>query len=233
MGWSGWLDGRAALVKNNLTGRLIFCKGDLVEARPAGKRGPKPKPGTRANIVQAGLQTIHSDGYGATGIQTIVAHAGVPKGSFYNHFESKEAFGAEVIDAYSARAQETMVKFLTDAKVAPIDRLRAYFADRIEAFRDKKFARGCLLGNFSAEAADHSALLRGKLAEHFAAWSGLIETCIEEAQLQGVVDKAIPAHVLADFVFNAWEGALLRMRAEQSDAPLRTFERIVFEKLLG
>jgi TetR/AcrR family transcriptional repressor of nem operon len=183
-------------------------------------------------LVQAGLRTIHSAGYGATGIQSVVEHAGVPKGSFYNHFASKEAFGAEVIDAYSARAQATMQTFLTDTSAAPLDRLRAYFADRIDAFRQNKFARGCLLGNFSAEAADHSALLRGKLAEHFAAWNGLIESCIEEAQLQGVVDKAIPAHVLAGFIFNAWEGALLRMRVEQSDEPLRAFERVVFEHLL-
>lgn len=202
-------------------------------SRPAARRGPKPKPGTRGTLVQAGLGIMHAEGYAATGIQAIVEGAGVPKGSFYNHFASKEAFGAEVIDAYSERGQAKLRAILTDPARAPLARLEAYFDDRIEAFRASGYVRGCLMGNFSAEAADHSPLIRERLAGHFAAWTGLIEACIAEAQADGSAARRFPAPLLAGFVMNSWEGALLRMRVEKSDAPLLAFRQVVFGGLLA
>jgi TetR/AcrR family transcriptional regulator, transcriptional repressor for nem operon len=203
-----------------------------MESRSA-RRGPKPKPDTRNNLVQAGLRMIHAEGYAATGIQSIVEAADIPKGSFYNHFASKEAFGAEVIDAYSDRGRDKLRAFLCNASVAPLVRLEAYFDDRIEAFRTSNYARGCLLGNFSAEAADHSALIREHLVTHFGAWSSLFEQCIAEAQEQGAISDQFPAALLARFVLNSWEGALLRMRVEKGDVPLIEFKEIIFGKLLA
>jgi TetR/AcrR family transcriptional repressor of nem operon len=204
-----------------------------VESSPVARRGPKPKPDTRNNLVQAGLRMIHAEGYAATGIQSIVESVDVPKGSFYNHFASKEAFGAEVIDAYFDRGQDNLRAFLCNADVAPLDRLEAYFDDRIDALRAAGFVKGCLLGNFSAEVADHSALMREHLVEHFEAWGGFFETCIAEAQDQGAISDQFPAALLGRFVLNSWEGALLRMRAEKSDAPLIEFKKVVFGKLLA
>ena len=207
--------------------------GPEMNLRAAARRGPKPKPDTRSNLLQAGLQVIHADGYSASGIQGIVERADVPKGSFYTYFASKEAFGAEVIDLYSARGQARLRDFLENPDVAPLARLEAYFDDRIEAFRASNFARGCLLGNFSAEAADHSALIREHLAKHFRDWSRLFEACLAEAQQQGAIGRQFPAALLAGFMFNSWEGALLRMRVEKSDAPLLEFKKMVFGKILG
>ena len=202
-------------------------------SRPVARRGPKPKPDTRNNLVQAGLRMIHAEGYAATGIQSIVDGADVPKGSFYNHFPSKEAFGAEVIDVYSDRGQRKLRDFLCNPDVAPLARLEAYFDDRIEAFRASNYTRGCLLGNFSAEAADHSALVREHLVRHFGAWSSLFEQCISQAQEEGSISDQFSAASLASFLFNSWEGAVLRMRVEKSDAPLIEFKDIIFGKLLA
>jgi len=197
------------------------------------RRGPKPKPDTRGNLIQAGLRMIHADGYAATGIQGIVESVGVPKGSFYNHFPSKEAFGAAVVDAYFDRGLEKLRAILCDGEAAPLDRLEAYFDDRIDALRAGGFARGCLLGNVSAEVADHSLLMREHLAGHFAAWGRFFEACIADAQEQGTIATRLPADLLGRFVLNSWEGALLRMRAEKSDAPLVEFKRVVFGVLLS
>jgi TetR/AcrR family transcriptional repressor of nem operon len=204
-----------------------------VKSRPAARRGPKPKPDTRNNLLQAGLRMIHAEGYAATGIQSIVESVDVPKGSFYNHFASKEAFGSEVIDAYFDRGQNKLRAFLCNADVAPLVRLEAYFDDRIEALKAAGFVKGCLLGNFSAEVADHSALMREHLVKHFAAWGRFFEKCIAEAQRQGVTSDQFPAALLGRFVLNSWEGALLRMRTERSAAPLIEFKQIVFGRLLA
>jgi TetR/AcrR family transcriptional repressor of nem operon len=175
---------------------------------------------------------IHAEGYAATGLQSIVEAADTPKGSFYTYFASKEAFGAEVIDEYSSRGQIKLRDFLCNPEFPPLARLEAYFDDRIEAFRAANYARGCLMGNFSAEAADHSTLIREHLAKHFEAWSDLFRECLLEAQKQGAISGHIPAASLANFIFNSWEGALLRMRAEKSDTPLIEFKKVIFGTLL-
>ncbi|CAN7781325.1 TetR/AcrR family transcriptional regulator [Caballeronia sp. LjRoot34] len=203
-----------------------------MKSQLAAKRGPKPKPDTRNNLVQAGLRIIHAEGYAATGIQSIVESVNVPKGSFYNHFASKEAFGAEVMDAYFDRNEGKLRDIFGNADVAPLVRLEAYFDDRIKVFKAVGFAKGCLLGNLSAEVADHSVLMRERLAGHFASWGHFFEICIAEAQEQGAVGDLLPAAMLGRFVLNSWEGALLRMRAEKSEAPLIEFKRVVFGKLL-
>jgi len=204
-----------------------------VESRQGAKRGPKPKPDTRNNLVQAGLRLFHAEGYAATGIQTIVESVGVPKGSFYNHFESKEVFAAEVIDAYFERSEARLRTFLCESDISPMARLEAYFDDRIKTVKAAGFIRGCLMGNFSAEAADHSVLMRERLVMHFGAWSNFFENCISQAQQQGAISDQFPAALLGRFVLNSWEGALLRMRVEKSAAPLTEFKKIVFEKLLA
>jgi TetR/AcrR family transcriptional repressor of nem operon len=196
------------------------------------RRGPKPKPDTRRKLVQAGLQMIHAEGYAATGIQSIVESADVPKGSFYNHFASKEAFAAEVIDAYYDRNRDKLRAILGKSDIPALERLKAYFDDLIDVFRATGFTKGCLLGNTSAEVADHSAIMRERLVEQFAAWEKSFEACIAEAQQQGVISDRIPAPLLSRFVLNSWEGALLRMRAEKSDAPLLEFKEIIFGKVL-
>jgi TetR/AcrR family transcriptional repressor of nem operon len=203
-----------------------------MNSRLANPRGPKPKPGTRENLIQTGLQMIHSVGYTASGIQRIVDAADIPKGSFYNHFVSKEAFGAEVTDAYYDRGLAKLRDFLCDPDVAPLTRLEAYFDNRIEALRARKYTRGCLLGNLTTEVADHSTLIRVRLVEHLEGWSRFLEDCIAEAQRGGTIRNRLPAALLGRFVLNSWEGAILRMRAEKSDAPLLEFKKVIFGALL-
>jgi TetR/AcrR family transcriptional repressor of nem operon len=216
-----------------MTGRLQLVKRNFTMTAPAPRRGPKPKPDTRANLIEAGIRIIHAEGYAATGIQSIVDKAGTPKGSFYTYFASKEAFGAEVIDGYSERGLVRLRSFLCDETLPPLARIEAYFDNRIEAFRALNYNAGCLMGNFSAEAADHSSLIRDHLARHFEVWSSLFEHCIAQAQDQGTIARKFPAAALARFIFNSWEGALLRMRAEKSDAPLLVFKELVFGTILA
>ena len=203
-----------------------------MNSRAAYPPGPKPKPGVRENLLQTGMRMMHAEGYTASGIQSIVEAAKIPKGSFYNHFASKEAFGAEVADAYFDRGLGKLREFLCNPEVAPLKRLEAYFDDRIEALRNGKLTRGCLLGNLTAEVADHSTLIRGRLAEHLGGWSSFFEDCIAEAQKQGTISNRLPAALLGRFLLNSWEGALLRMRAERSDAPLLEFKKVVFDVIL-
>jgi len=156
---------------------------------------------------------IHGGGFAATGIKDIVAGAGVPKGLFYNHFASKEAFGAEVANAYFEESLTSMRAIVQDAQTAPLDRLRRYFDDRASRLRANGYSRGCLLGNLTLEPADHSDLIRERTAAHFDTWAKLSRTP-------------------GQFLLSSWEGALLRARSEKSDRPLREFVEVAFGAVL-
>jgi len=197
------------------------------------KRGPKPKPDTRQNLLQAGLALLHSSGYAAAGIQSIVELANTPKGSFYNHFASKEDFGAAVIDVYFEKANERLQRFFGHADTPPLQQMAAYFDDLIANFAQNGFKKGCLIGNLSAEIADHSPLISQHLAQHLTTWSQVLERCLTQAKQQGDLKNPLPIALLSGFILNSWEGALLRMRVERSIQPLEEFKQVVFAYLLA
>lgn len=196
------------------------------------RRGPKPNLQTRENLLKAGVKLLHEGGYTASGVKDIVGAAAVPKGSFYNHFDSKEVFGSEVVDYYFTSGLEELRALLSDSKIPAIERLKTYFNLRTAQFRAQGYIHGCMLGNLSLEVSDHSSLIRERIAVHFQTWNRLIENCIAEGQRAGDIAHHQTAPMLARFILNSWEGALLRMRVEKSDEPLTDFTRIVFDQLL-
>ena len=212
--------------------RNTETKAGSASAATARRRGPKPNPDTPRNLLRSGVRLLHAGGYSATGIQDIVAAAEGPKGSFYNHFPSKEAFGVAAVDLYFGEALPTLKAELGDTRVPPLDRLRAYFRSRTQRLKRAGFARGCMLGNLSLEVADHSPAIRVRLSAHFETWSRLFESCIAEAQATGAVVNPLPAALLANHLLDGWEGALLRMRVERSTEPLERFQTVTFRALL-
>src|SRR2546423_9142348 len=117
----------------------------------------------RDQILRAGLPVLFRSGYHAASVRDICAAAGAPQGSFTNHFRSKEAFAVEVLDQYFDYLKGLMSEALNDWQITPRQRLKRYLdivTDRLE--RDG-FKVGCLIGDFSLEAASKSKLLRGRL----------------------------------------------------------------------
>src|SRR5215813_5667914 len=82
----------------------------------------------RERLLDAGVEIFHRRGFNGCGVQEITEAAGVPKGSFYNHFESKEALGAAVLDRYWQMRAGTSLPLLEDAGVRPRERLQRYFS---------------------------------------------------------------------------------------------------------
>ena len=186
-----------------------------------------PKPNVREQLVEAGLKTLYRQGFNGSGVQDIVDAARVPKGSFYNHFKSKEAFAAEVLERYwQAGAVRTAV--LRDLTVGPVERLRIYFGALFDAAVGPDFEKGCMIGNFSTELPEQSPEIRERLAAIYAAWTRSIESCVREAQNAKRVRVDLPASAVASFLINSWEGAVLRARVERDTSPFVQFEEVVF-----
>jgi TetR/AcrR family transcriptional regulator, transcriptional repressor for nem operon len=188
------------------------------------------RPSAREEIVQAGLKCLVEKGFNAVGVQDITDTAGVPKGSFYNHFESKEALGVEIVERYGAN--QTRREILTDPSVPPLQRLRRHF-DRISAlFAESHFKRNCILGGFSAELANQSETIRESLRKLYGQWTKDIEATIAEAQTKGEIANNTKASDLAAFLLDSYEGALLRARVERSRKPFDRFMKFAFGQLL-
>jgi len=190
-----------------------------------------PKPNVRDKLLAASLATLHGKGFNATSVQDITEAAGVPKGSFYNHFASKEILGAEVLALYSANNRAAFA-WLRDTSLAPLDRLRRHFEAMIVLASASGAFPGCLLGNFSNELSSQSPMIREKVAESLQGWTNAVAAPITAAQQCGEVADDTPAGVLAAFVVNAWQGSLVRAKAEQDRAPLDLFLAMIFKKVL-
>ncbi|WP_394837962.1 TetR/AcrR family transcriptional regulator [Pendulispora rubella] len=200
--------------------------------KAAAPRGRPPKLGTRERLLSAGLEAMHTRGYHATGIADVVERVEVPKGTFYNHFDSKEAFGAAVTDAFFSGVLGALEPFVDDESRSPLARVRAYFEARIAANRGRGYVKGCLLGNFSLECTDESEPIRERLREHFEVWAARLAGCLAEAQECGELRRDVSPDRLARFLIGGWEGALVAMRVEKSATPLVEFVENAFTLVL-
>jgi TetR/AcrR family transcriptional regulator, transcriptional repressor for nem operon len=186
------------------------------------------KPSNRDRILEAGLKVMLRKGYVGAGVRDIVSEAPAPQGSFTNHFRSKEEFAREVLDVYFEDLKRLVAETLGDRTNSPRKRLRRYLDLITDRLVEAEFSRGCLIGDFSLEAAPQSEILRTRLAEIFAEWRTAFAACIAEGQATGEIAETFAPYDLAEFLLSSWEGAILRMKVERNTEPLERFKRIVF-----
>ncbi len=187
---------------------------------------------TRDHLLRVGLRRIHSMGYQATGVQELLDEADIPKGSFYHHFASKEAFAKEVLELYVRQENERATKILSEGKAAPLRRLRRYFETLIAVFGPTAEISGCMVGNLSLEMADHSDSIQFLLRQSFSTWETGIAGVLQEAIDHGDLPKSTNPQELASFLLNSYEGALLRSKADRSRKALDNFLHFAFNVLL-
>ena len=191
------------------------------------------KASHREAILEGGMKVMFRLGYQGASVRDICAAAGVPQGSFTNHFRSKEAFAEEVLTRYFTRTQAVAQEALGDKSLTPRQRLKRYLDLLSGILEDAKWDRGCLIGDFSLETAFQSKLLRERLEAIFQEWHAPFSSCIAEAQTIGEIDSTFDPTDLAEFLLASWEGAILRMKVERGPAAIDRFKKIVFQTILS
>lgn len=186
----------------------------------------------RDRLLAEGMRLLRDGGFQATGVQEITAACGVPKGSFYNYFRSKTDFGVEVLEAYADESGRTLEDALTDDGRPPLERLRGLYEGWTAGMAECGFRGGCLVGNLTQEMADHDDAFREALETIHRANQDRIAAVLRQADARGELDPAHDPEALAEFLMNAWQGALLRMKSAGSDRPLREFVRQMFDRWL-
>jgi len=186
----------------------------------------------RERILSEGLKVVHQRGFAGASVRDIVQAAGVPQGSFTNHFASKEAFGLEIIDRYFEASRDILAATLGDRELAPLRRLEAYVDATTCRGGDSGVRHGCLLGNFTAEASEHSEAMRGRLVEIFAEVRTQIAGCLAEAVKAGDLPQGFDAEGVAGFILASLQGAILLAKAERSPEPVEQLKQVLFASVL-
>jgi TetR/AcrR family transcriptional repressor of nem operon len=173
-------------------------------------------------------------GYTDCGLVELLDAAGLPRGSFYHHFGSKEGFAVEVVEAFYAWHDVRLEDLAGDTSRPAVHRLRSYFELLLDrAGQASTEERGCLLAMLSLEKSATSEPIRAGLRSAFARWQERIAELVRQAQDEGAVDRDIPPERLAALLLHSWEGALVRARLERDVQPLADFLQLGFPRLVA
>ncbi len=177
----------------------------------------------KALLLERGLEVMRVNGYNGTSVKDIVDAAQVPKGSFYNYFDSKEDFAVEALEKVGRNVVDEGSALMGSPEDAPLDRLTAFFEAHRDRICSEQFTAGCFLGNLGQEMSDSSETIRCKVQQTLATNAAMFRRVLEDARARGRLDSSVDPATTAEFLFNAWEGTLMRMKTDKCREPLDAF----------
>ena len=174
------------------------------------------RPDTRQHILDCGRQLVAAKGFVGVGLAEILATAGVPKGSFYHYFASKEVFGAALIESYFDDYRTRLAALSAQPGQTGAQRLLTYFERWIETQQADDRAEHCLIVKLAAEIADLSDAMRSRMLAGTDAILRQLTEFIAAGQADGSIGTTEAPAVLAQFLYQAWLGAslLAKLRRE-------------------
>ena len=184
-------------------------------------------------MIESGLTLVGKQGFAGSGVADITALADVPKGSFYQYFESKHAYAIELLEDYWSSIESRHALILHDTQYRPLDRITRHFRAIGQDHKRQKFVLGCLIGNLGIEIADTGEEARTKLRQVVKNWASLLADCLKQAQAADDLDHNADVQEISAALIDAWEGAAIRAKVERSGAAYKRFETIVLPRLLG
>jgi TetR/AcrR family transcriptional repressor of nem operon len=141
----------------------------------------------KEHILLSGLEVLRRQGYNGTGVKDIVDAAGVPKGSFYNYFDSKELFAIDALEAAAAQTMESNRSLLSVAGKTPMQQLVNYFEFHANQSSLDNFEIGCFFGNMCQEMSDNNPSIRGKVRQILKQITQRFEDQLEQAKEAGEI----------------------------------------------
>ena len=179
-------------------------------------------------LLDKGMALLWSKGYNATSVNDIVKAAGIPKGSFYFYFNSKEDFTVQALEKYFNAQVPLMLEILKNQMVPVKQRLIDFYQYRIDTLKnDLNCTMGCMACNLASEMAEHNEAIRKIIASKGELIKDHIAETIEEAQKNEEISNKIKARDLAEFIEDAGKGAMTTMKEMKSAYPIDNLMNIV------
>jgi len=178
-------------------------------------------------ILDAAKSIILEKGYAAAGLNEILSAAGVPKGSFYHYFKSKEDFGVELIKKNLSETAELYREFLVNSALNPYERFVAFYSTILTFHRQHNCRDFCIVAKLGPEVSFSSDAMRKIQSQGVRVWLDIIESCLKQGIKDGVINKKIDPAGTAAMMHDLWQGALVRSQIDQNVQPLENaFETI-------
>lgn len=175
---------------------------------------------TRQQILDTARAIIAGKGFAAVGLSEILATAGVPKGSFYHWFQSKEQFGEALLERhFEGYLQQVDASLGALGRTAP-ERLLAFFGQWHASQSGDDPRLRCLVVKLSAEVCDLSEPMRGALERGTAQVLARLEHCLADGISAGELANCPDPHEVAQQLYQQWLGATLLARVQRSPEPL-------------
>ena len=186
---------------------------------------------TREALIRCGIECLTEQGFRTTSIEEVLNRVGVPKGSFYHFFKSKDDFGTAVINSYVEYYTKKMGGIFHNENKSPLDRLRDFIEVSKQGMVRFQFRRGCLVGNMGQELANVSDTFRHQLEAVLQSWEDLLTECLQRAIDVGEIAPNNDPRSLSRFFWLGWEGAILRAKLMRSAEPIDHFADLFFERV--
>ena len=185
-------------------------------------------PDVRQHIIDTALPIILGKGFSAVGLSELLSEAGVPKGSFYHYFKSKEAFGEALLDSYFADYHARLERRLKASEGDAAQRLMSYWTTWLETQASEGTAGKCLIVKLAGEVSDLSEAMRAALQRGTERIIALLAEGVDDGVADGSLAAAdgVDEQATALMLYTLWLGAslLTKIRREPSalDAALAT-----------
>lgn len=181
-------------------------------------------------MLEAGIRLLKSHGYHGMSIKQLVDDIGVPKGSFYNYFPSKEDFVQQAIIAYGERSSNTIVNAL-NIDSSPIAQITATLDALGRDLHTENGPEPCLVSALLNEISQSSVKCRESLESVAQLARDHLAELVEQAQHQNQITRAQPANVIATILYDHWHGQLLEFQIHQDPDQLIQRTRQLLELL--
>ena len=182
----------------------------------------------RDSLISVGQELFITSSFNSVGLNDILKHAGIPKGSFYHYFDSKEDFALQVVEQYHRENHAALQKLLQDDSLDAYQQLKAFFQDSIDHFGDVGYCQGCLMANLSQEIADVNENMRLKISEFSTQMVDQVSECLQRLENNELNLGHLRPCEAAQVVMNSWMGAVMKMKLEKSREPLDVFMKFFF-----
>lgn len=178
----------------------------------------KPAQDMRQHIIDVARSLMTQKGYTAVGLTELLAAAGVPKGSFYHYFRSKDEFGQALLEEYFEEYLTRVdVQLASDGSGA--ERLLSYLRYWAETQAFDHTDQKCLVVKLGAEVCDLSENMRGVLEKGTALIIERMIRCVEQGKADGSIDASVDAAILAEALYQMWLGASLLVKVNRTREP--------------
>ena len=121
---------------------------------------------------------------------------------------------AEIIAVYNAHSLALFDEFIAQSTLPALEPLKAIYRYMLEKFTEGACQKGCLVGSIAAEIGNTYELCQQAMQQGVNEWLLRLEALVEKAQAQGEIRQDLSAKDLAELIWSAWEGSLLKMKMD-------------------